>query len=83
MTLRGGAHVLQLDCAVNVEDGTVRRMWNCITAESRVRFFWGIQVNEHHPLGNEPPWGLIQLRGLVEEVVQETVRTPQGDLWHE
>ena len=83
MTPQGSVHVLQLDCAVNVEDGTVRRIWNCISAESRVRFFWGIQVIERNPLGNELPWGLIQLRGLVEEVVQETVRTPQGDLWHE
>ena len=83
MTPQGSVHVLQLDCAVSVEDGTVRRIRDCIAAENRGRSFWGTQVHERHPLGNKLSWGSILLRGLVEEVVQETARTPQEDLWQE
>ena len=52
--LRDGAHVLLLDCAANVRDGIVLRIWNRIIVESRVRFFWGIQAIEYKPLGSEP-----------------------------
>ena len=83
MTPRDSVHVLQSDCAVSVEDGTVRRIRDCIAAENRGRSFWGTQVHERHRLGNKQPWDSILLRGLAEEVALETARTPQEDLWQE